>query len=243
MDFNPYMAKNADMAILISSLLTDYFEANGVHSIMIPNIVDLSDKKWNVRKAKIDNDVLKIAYAGVPGVGKDELATVVKAILLLPDDKKSKTELHIYGSSADALKSYLCSQEVLEIPSFVVCHGRLMQEEIPARLNECHYTILIRKPSLRANAGFSTKMVESFAAGIPMIANITGDIGTYLKDGINGLIVDDESVQACSKALLAAWSYLDRNPIMREEALKTAANNFDYRQYCNEMSKFLDAII
>lgn len=235
----PYVAKNSDAGILISSLLTNYFKEQGTHSVMIPNIVDLTDKKWNVKKDVDEPNKLKIAYAGVPGVGKDELGTVVKAIGEMPEELKTKTELHVYGPDEKGLLSYLKTQGVQEIPSNVVCHGRQKQDEIPAKLNECHFTVLVRKPTRRANAGFSTKMVESLAAGIPFIANITGDIGTYLKDGENGIVVADESVEACRDALVRAWNLLDKNPEMRKAAYKTAENNFDYRIYIDAMRDFL----
>lgn len=236
----PYMAQNADAAILISSLLTDYFKAQGVHSVMIPNIVDLTDDKWNVRAEVKSQSKLKIAYAGVPGVGKDELGVAIKAIGAMPENLRDNTELHVYGSDENQMASYLKTQEIDILPPYVICHGRQKQDQIPALLNECHYTVLIRKPSLRTNAGFSTKMVESFAAGIPFIANITGDIATYLKDGENGIVVADESVEACRDALVRAWEMLDNNSRMREAAYKTAQDNFDYRLYVNDMKDFLE---
>lgn len=238
-EYTPCVVKNADCAILISSLLTRHYSENGVRSVMIPNIVDLTDAKWNVRKTVSEHDKLKIAYAGVPSVGKDELGTVIKAIGELPEDKKNNTELHVYGPDKREMMSYLATQGINDIPPQVVYHGRQQQNVIPALLNECHYTVLIRRPSLRANAGFSTKMVESFAAGIPFIANVTGDIGAYLKDGENGIVVADESVLACRDAIIRAWDLLDNNEQMRNAAYHTAEENFDYRLYVDTMKEFL----
>jgi len=235
----PFNVEHADFAILISSLLLKHFQKQKVPSIFIPNIVDLNEAKWCCRKSLAEKQVLKLAYAGVPGVGKDELGTVFSAISTLPEEKKGKVELHIYGSTDAQLKNYLDLVGVREVPEGVFCHGRKAQHEIPAFLNECHYTVLIRKPTLRANAGFSTKMVESFAAGIPMIANLTGDIGTYLKDSENGIVVRDDSVEACRDAILKAFELLPRNTEMRKAALDTATEHFDYRKYVSPMKEFL----
>ena len=239
--YTPYVAHNSDCSILISSLLEKYYRENGVHSVMIPNVVDLTDEKWKVRK-EVDNNKLKIAYAGSPSVGKDELGVAIKAIGAMPENLRDNTELHVYGPDENQMASYLKTQEIDILPPYLICHGRQKQDQIPALLNECHYTVLIRKPSLRTNAGFSTKMVESFAAGIPFIANITGDIATYLKDGENGIVVTDESVEACRDALVRAWEMLDNNSRMREAAYKTAQDNFDYRLYVNDMKDFLEKI-
>ena len=237
----PYNAAHADVAIQISTLLTKHFQENGVKTIFIPNIVDLTEPKWDCRKLAVQDGVLRLAYAGVPGVGKDELATVVRAIGLLPADKREKTQLHIYGPDEKGLLAYLQSQEIDAIPSYVICHGRQKQNEIPAKLNECHFTVLIRKPSLRTNAGFSTKMVESFAAGIPMIANYTGDIATYLQDGVNGIVVADDSAEACMHALIRAFNMLENNHMMRQAAIVTAKEHFDYRKHIDPMQQFLKA--
>lgn len=235
----PFNADHADVAIQISTLLTEHFKNKGVKSIMIPNIVDLTDEKWNCKKANLEESVLKLAYAGVPGVGKDELGTVISAIATLPEEKRGKVELHIYGSTDAQLREYLSMVGIAELPDGVYCHGRKAQHEIPGLLNECHYTILIRKPTLRANAGFPTKMVESFAAGVPFIANATGDIGTYLKNGENGVLVRDESVEACREAILEAFRLLPKNELMRKAAFATAEDHFDYREYIPLTKAFL----
>ncbi len=240
-ELNPFNAKHADKAILISSLLYGYYTQNGVKSIMIPNIVDLNDKKWDVRKIRLSTDKLRIAYAGVPGVGKDELGTVIEAIDALPLDIRENIEFNIWGPTPEQMDKYMgAKREILgRVKNSVIIHGRAVQEDIPRFLNECHFTILIRKPSLRTNAGFSTKMVESFAAGVPMIANITGDIGTYLKDGVNGIVVEDDTVKACTEALRRALNLLDKNDSLRERAKQTAELYFDYRQYINSMKGYL----
>lgn len=235
----PFNADHADLGVLISSLLLSYFQKHKIPSIFIPNIVDLNDYKWNCRKVLPKGEVLKLAYAGVPGVGKDELGTVISAISLLPEDLKGKVELHIYGSTVSQLQEYLSMVGIPKLPNGVYCHGRKPQNEIPALLNECHFTILIRKPTLRANAGFSTKMVESYASGVPFIANVTGDIGVYLKNGENGVLVHDESVEACRDAILEAYHLLPRNEEMRRHAFATAEEYFEYRKYIPKMKDFL----
>ena len=239
----PYLAKNVDAAIGISTLLTGYYRDNGVNSVMIPNVVDLTDEKWQVRAEVPDDGKLKIAYAGVPGVGKDELGTVVRAIGMLPEEMRLRTELNVYGMDEKGMANYLRACGVGDcVPPYVICHGRQDQDVIPARLNECHYTVLIRKSTLRTNAGFSTKMVESFSAGIPFIANITGDIADYLKNGVNGVVVADETAEACRDALVYAWELRDSNSELRRAAYRTAEENFDYRLYKAAMKEFFGKI-
>ena len=240
----PFNAEHADVAIQISTLLTNYFKEHNVKTIMVPNLVDLSDKKWDCRCEKVVGDKLKLAYAGVPGVGKDELATVIEAMDLLPDDLKGRTELHIWGANQRDMETHLGDRKELlqKLSDNIFIYGRAKQSELPRLINGCHFTVLIRKPSLRANAGFSTKMVESFAAGVPVMANLTGDIGSFLKDGVNGIVVRNESTDACVEAIKKAHELLAKNPQMRKAALETAENEFDFHKYNDKMRTFLQNV-
>jgi len=240
----PYNAEHADVAIQISSLLTNYFVEHNVKTIMLPNLVDLESDKWQGCRSEVGAEKLKLAYAGVPGVGKDELGVVIEAIGSLSDEQRSRVELHIWGIDSKYLEKYLGENAhlLVDYPDCFICHGRAKQEDIPKLINECHYTVLIRQPSLRTNAGFSTKMVESFASGVPFMANITGDIGTYLKDGFNGIIVEDASASACRDAIERALGLLEQNSAMRDNAYKTAVESFDYRRYISRTKEFFDSI-
>lgn len=240
----PFNAENADVAIQISTLLTNYFKKHNVKTIMIPNLVDLRDKKWDCRREKVGGDNLKLAYAGIPDVGKDELATVIEAMALLPENLKRRTELHIWGPNQQQIETHMGDLKWLlqELSDNIFIYGRANQSEIPRLINGCHFTVLIRKPSLRSNAGFSTKMVESFAAGVPVMANLTGDIGSYLTDGVNGIVVHNESADACAEAIKKAHEWLENNPQMRKEAYYTAETKFDFHRYTDTMQTFLQSI-
>lgn len=210
----------------------------------IPNLVDFSEEKWNFDKCYQEGQKLKIAYAGVPGVGKDELRPVIEAIDSLTENEKSRIELHLWGPSAETLSIHMGEKKDIldKLDNILFLHGRVKQSDLPMLINKCNFTILIRKPSLRANAGFSTKMVESFCAGVPIIANLTGDIGRYLVDGVNGVVVKNSSSEACVEAIRKALYSLHCNIEMKEAALETAKLNFDYRNKVEDMKQFLSSI-
>ena len=240
----PYNAKHSDIAIVISSLLKRYFDDNKVKTIMIPNVIDLKDSKWNCSSKKNSSEKLKLAYAGMPGEGKDELGVIIEAIDSLNDELKNNIELHIWGPTREVVIRQLSFQ--LEQDYFsknnIYIHGRADQDSMPQLLNTCDFTVLIRKPSLRTNAGFSTKLVESFAAGVPVIANITGDIGSFLIDGENGIIANDDSVESCCEAIRRAYEMKNTISEMKNNSIRTAKTYFDYRVYESNMKDFFHSI-
>lgn len=52
-------------------------------------------------------------------------------------------------------------------------------------------TILKGVAQRYAQAGFPTKLVESFSLGVPILTNLTSDIGQYVRDSLDGVILGD----------------------------------------------------
>lgn len=91
-----------------------------------------------------------------------------------------------------------------------------------------------------AQAGMPTKVTESLGCGTPVIANITSDLGDYLVDGRNSLLVGDYSSKACAQAVKRAVNLtLDERLSMRREAFKSMRSGLDYRVYADVLEDFL----
>lgn len=240
----PYNLKHAKIAILISTLLYKCFDDAGINSVWLPNIVDINDDKWQADSNVNKNEKLYIAYAGSPSVGKDEIGVILSALELLEEKRRTNTVINLYGIDNEQLKSLINAQRISEKVQNenVVCHGRVPQNDIPQKLRENHFTILIRESTLRNNAGFSTKMVESLACGVPMIATLTGDMDRYLKDSVNSVIVNTPSIEGCAEAINKAWGLLSQIDSMRKAAKKTAQQHFHYSQYYTRVGDFLSRV-
>ena len=93
------------------------------------------------------------------------------------------------------------------------------------------------------NAGFPTKVGESMAAGVPVIANLTSDIGLYLHDGVEGVVCSDDKPESC---MLALVKVLNMNSCEKQEmrlnARKRAEQSFDCFSYIEKMSLFMNGI-
>ena len=108
-------------------------------------------------------------------------------------------------------------------------------------LRQTDFSVLLREPRRFAQAGFPTKFCESLAAGTPVIANLTSDLGMYLTDGVEGLVVDDHSTSALVTTLRRAVALtLDERQVMREAARRRAQQSFDFRTSTQQMATFLE---
>jgi len=116
--------------------------------------------------------------------------------------------------------------------SGIYFHGRVTDDEKVAKVTAATtYGIILRDNAHWAQACFPSKVVEFAALGVPMICNISSDLGRYLDDGFNSLICEAITVDALSATLRRAWELTDpQYRRMQLAALKTA-ERFDARKY------------
>jgi glycosyltransferase involved in cell wall biosynthesis len=112
--------------------------------------------------------------------------------------------------------------------------------DVPGLLAQCDFMPLLRPNQRYAEAGFPTKVVESLAVGVPVVANLTGDLGEYLLDGENAFVAENWSVEAFVGAARRAWAARDRWSAMRDAARGTAQRSFDYRAHAENLGRFVE---
>ena len=226
--------KEADYIISISRLLDDYFKSIGVNSLRIPSITDVKNKPFNY---DIDSKKIKLVFTGNTSNSKELIIPVLEAL----NDYKDKIELHIYGSSMNSLRKHVQNDKLLDnLSDSLYVHGVIKQEEVEKVLLNSHYQIFIRPKRRSSDAGFPTKLCESMSVGTPCITNDTGDISLILKDGYNGFLVKGNDTNAV-KEVFERIVNLDEKSYhkMRMMARKDALSFFDYRNYTNNVERFL----
>ncbi len=223
-----WLNKKCDSLIVISDYLKDYYIDTVDCIVKIPPTVNC--ESIEARLNHEDSKVIKLVYAGNPGK-KDSLALIIQAVQNISKEGK-KIQLHVAGVTSVDLEKYLnksfFSEESLD--EFLFCHGLLSHDEVLKLVRSTDYSIVIR-PSIRSvQAGFPTKFVESLAVGTPVIANITSDLGCYLKDGVNGLICSSSSLESIESVINKVFEVVDYAE-MRVNARKTAESYFDVSKY------------
>lgn len=227
--------------IAISTYLENYFQQKCENVLRIPVIMDV--KKIRPGTVEKTNNVVKFVYAGAPGK-KDYLKDIVDGFALLPQEKLVKIELHIVGITKSQLINICGASEnsVAKLGQSLILYGRVPREKALEILQNANYSVLLRNPVLRyAQAGFPTKVVESLAAGTPVLCNMSSDLELYLKDGINAVISSGFEPELFCEAIKKAIDIdFDQYAKMRLEARKTAEDCFDYRKYTEQFVDFLE---
>ena len=166
----------------------------------------------------VQGNVIKVVYAGSPAK-KDYLKECIIAFGNLTNKERERMEFHIYGADENYVEDCLSEKQIPEI----VAHGRVAREDVTRALAMSDFSILLRPANERyTKAGFPTKSVEAMMNGCAMICNLTSDLGMYLKDEKNSIIVENCSSEAMTQALRKVIK-LNRQEI--NEVKENAAQN------------------
>jgi len=237
--------KKVDGIIAISKYLMDYYSAHKKKVIRIPILVDAHNiDSSRKRLCSCTNDKgLHMVYAGIPG-RKDLLGNVLRGVLRLRHKGYTVT-IKLVGVSRENVLQCLNGDEnaFTSLGDGLILYPRIPRSEVHRILAEADFVPLLRPDERYAHAGFPTKVVESLAAGIPVIANLTSDLGEYLHEGINAFIVHGSTVDAFVDAVERAMRNWEKWDNMRNAAKKTATNYFDYKVYASNLNIFLEEVV
>ncbi|MDP9929208.1 glycosyltransferase [Variovorax paradoxus] len=228
-----YFYPRCDGVIAISSLLENHYRELGCKVVRIPPSLDVQTDQ-NIFRLKNPGAPLVLLYAGTPGK-KDLLLHVIEAVEAL-DVTGTRLRLKILGPTLEHLKA---SYNRSEFSSNIEVLGYLNQTEIAQHIRAADLTVLLRESARFTNAGFPTKLVESLANGTPVIANLTSDIGMYIRDGVEGLVCTDCSVRALTLAIERALELSGLQlQAMRYSAIEQAKRSFDFRAHSEDLDSF-----
>lgn len=236
------LAVRAGNVLAISSYLQEYFSRRDCRTIRVPPTLDVRRTKA-LMPMKVDKG-LTVAYAGSPGK-KDRIDVVAEAVLRLGAEGE-KIRLAVAGVPADNLLALpsLKRRGLRVLPDCIRCAGQLGHDEVSTFVGAADFTVLFRPRRRYAEAGFPTKVVESLAAGTPVICNISSDLGMYLTDGREALLSEDPELPAVISVLRRALA-LSATELhaMRVSARLRAEDSFDFRHYGNALSSFVSDCI
>lgn len=223
--------------IAISRYLENHFIHRKIMVEKIPVILPVEEIPFS---KIVEDDKIVLLYAGSPGK-KDYLSNMLKGIADLDIDSLERFRFHIFGVSKDQVENILEKEEFEKIKGSINIYGKVSREIVLKQLLHSHFSVMLRNPESRySKAGFPTKIVESLATGTPVITNLSSDLGNYLKDEVNSIIVEDYTPEAFKKAILRAINFSDlKFQQMFFESRKTAIDNFDIGKYKENLNRII----
>lgn len=228
-----YCMKKMDGVIAISRFLYNIYK-DSVKTILVPPTVDLSSPKWNRERqltALKPGDKIKIIFAGSAGPLKDRLDLVIDAL-----HGFENIVLNIVGTTQQQFEQRFGYSPILN--DNIKFMGLKNHLEAIKMVADSDFQVIIRTESLKTRAGFPTKYVESMSCCVPVIATKTSNIEDYLKNGVNGFIVEESQPL---RKVFDIISNLQSDDIKKMKQNCKNFEGFDYHSYLLEFSKIFKA--
>lgn len=234
--------KRVKNKIVISSYLDRFYSTT--HNIVIPATCDASEVKWHqlsdLVKSKVDAfDGITLIYAGNPA-RKDAVHYVINAVHALANEGAKIRFLIIGITKEQYVERYMNLLKGKKLNDAIKFLGRVSQDEVPSYYALSDFMVLLREQTRKSNAGFPTKFAESFISGTPVIANLTSDLGKYLRDGYTGFVVEEPGEEAIYQVLKEKVMRLSRDEIsgIKQNVMKSA-KPFDFHDYVEPLRHFI----
>ena len=231
-----YLDAKCGNIIAISPLLERHYTSQGANVLRLPPIYQNDD--FRTEPMQISEKPLKLVFAGTLAQ-KDFLLPMIKAVNEI-NSESIKIEFTIIGVDKQSFKEH----NSFEFEKGVKFLGRIDHEKVLQYVANAHMSVLLREDKRYAKAGVSTKFTEAMCVGTPSICTKVGGTDVYVKDGINGILVDNNDINTLVAALGRILQMsTDQIIAMKIEALKTANEYFYDENYKEAFAAFLNKML
>ena len=239
MSFTQKKVKNK---IVISTYLNGYYKSS--NNIILPPLSDKDEEKWKMKSHVMPESIAKfkgirLIYAGTPAK-KDNLFIVLKAVIKLVKED-IPLQFIVLGVNKTDIRHLDIYEDIIKMSKNIILLGVLPQNMVPYYYSLSDFSIIIRMPIKKNMAGFPTKFIESFIAGVPVISTNTSDIGKYLKTDKNGILLNGNSLEEILIGLRKLFRYSKEE--IRRIKIDTRVDgyaNFHYTEFISKFQTFIN---
>lgn len=224
--------------VIVCSELLNSFYRGRCKTLVIPTVIDYRQEKWNQEPLKLNQNCINFVYAGTIGTNKDYIIEIMK--MLAAASHGRAYVFRILGVTKEQLiLKYTGEKNLIERKEHLF-YGRIPHEECIKIILSSDFSVLYRKNTRVANAGFPTKFAESMACGTPQIATDTSDIRNYIQKGQNGYLIDF-NIDVASRQFESIFT-CTREEIDRCKKYTRELKLFDYQLYVEPFKEFIEEI-
>lgn len=232
-----FLTKHATSVISISQSLFEKYNKS-VDTVLVPILVDCS--RFH-KKSEFCNNPLRFVFLGSFYENKDSIMKIIEAADLI-HFKGVEFQLNLIGggnkSTFDSINDYI---NIRGLNDVVKIYGTIPGYEVPFVLIQFDYGLLLREVNLQTHFGFSTKLGEYLASGLPVIYTDVSDNIKYLKDSEHGFLVpfpiEENLPDVLIKAIAATANLRDS---MKNKARELALKEFDYNLHKRRLNNIFN---
>jgi glycosyltransferase involved in cell wall biosynthesis len=231
-----------DGTIVISAHLERYMRSRmrrGARFLRIPILMDAELFARSDGPGPVEGPY--VAFCGTLNEQKDGVLTLARAFArICPEFPGLRLVLIGDSPKVSQVPRVRAFVEELGIADRVVFTGILARAELPAYLDRAAVLALARPSSLQASAGFPTKLGEYLSTGRPVVVTRTGEIDTYLDDGVNVYFAPPDDASAFADRLRHVLRHPDEAAEVGRRGREAALESFDFRANGLRIRQFID---
>lgn len=215
-----------DGVICISNSLHNYYQ-DKVCSVVVPPLLDLNLPKWQSYSGiRSTNGPIRILFSGSSKRERHDL--ILQAVLNVRNLTHNIVLEYLGSSRQDIASLHKGNSELIEaLGEGVHFHGRVDNDQVDKIVSSASFGILLRNKEKWSESCFPSKVPEFLAYGVPIICNLTSDLGHYLENEFNAIIVRSLNVQEVEEAISKAVDMSGEERISMSRNAKESALHFD----------------
>lgn len=233
-----YSNGDLDLIFPISHHIAEQFKERRARVAIVPIMAD-SREYPIVKKAGKPYQIILPAM----GTMKDSLENMMIGLSELDDEELASITFHLTGIKEDAVRKILGSKWD-KVEKTLKFYSWLQYEDLIKLYEKCHYLFLARDINRTTLSNFPSKVPETMTHGIVPVCSNVGDYAQYyLKDGIDSIVFQGCSSEACREALRRAIHMTeDEYQTLSDNARKCVKEKFDYRNWVGFLHDNIEAV-
>jgi len=226
--------------LCISKYLQNYYSKRRCRSLLLPPLLDLSEPEWAAvpRPADPPGRPLRILFSG--SFARDRQDLIIQAVKRVREEGGA-LRLEYLGATREAITRLpgVGAALVDSLGDGICFHGRVPDAEVRLIAGAADFAVLFRPDARWSRACFPSKVPEFLALGVPILCNLTSDLGEYLQDGREALIAPDLTVGGLAATLRRALALSPAMLGAMRCSARTCASSFDARRFASLYRDFL----
>lgn len=236
-----YRMRKFQKAIPISTNLERLLIKKGCKTLVVPALVDTDDMRV---ERTTDDKYIHFIYPGSAS-DKDSFPCMMNALKGVELEKRERVRLHLTGNmSYEKLQDILGKDRDLleELRDNLIFHGWLSYDDLMGLYGKSDFLLIARARNVVTLSNFPSKVPEMMSYGVVPVCSDVGDYTEiYLRDGIDSIQFENDSVSSCADAIRRAIEIKESSNLakMQKSARETVKGKLDYRNWGDRIVAFL----
>jgi glycosyltransferase involved in cell wall biosynthesis len=226
-----------DGVSVISTGLQDLYRAQGfARTLVIPALED-----WPAAgpPAPTGHPVFRFTYVG-KFAPRDEPELLIEAVRLLARERRPLVlDVVGYYEATEAGRRFvrMCTEDP-DLQRVVQFHGTLGDAALQERLAGSDGLVLTRRKARPEELSFPTRLAEYLRFGRPVLVSDVGDVRTYLRDGVDAVLLDPRDPRRVADAMAGLALRPDRGAALGLRGREAGARAFDRKAHAGRLLEF-----